>query len=245
LGRMVWHSLESEDQKAVLKEMVQGIMAPSVLVLPTNAAEAITRKNGLSFIDMLRPLSNVDCSSVSLHTTREQPYRISEMRVCFCEPGDIEQSPPELLDMSLEAVVKASEPSEGQDTGQKGETAPWLDDYKQELERGLRSSEHESLHHPLACLLVASVDEPDLVPTMLALSAMENLPPLFREGGIDPNMLKHYVLLQDASVEGAAGRGEEMVRGIREAFGGSACSLLMVNSGGVSSSGGASDAPPP
>jgi hypothetical protein len=60
---------------------------------------------------------------------------------------------------------------------------------------------------------------------------MESLPPLFREGVIDPNMLKHYVLLQDMSVPGLdPSRGEEMVRGIRDAFGIAACSLLRINS---------------
>ena len=35
-------------------------------------AEAIARKNELSFIDLLRPFAQVDTSSVAINTTREQ-----------------------------------------------------------------------------------------------------------------------------------------------------------------------------
>jgi hypothetical protein len=222
---------EFNPYKMTVRDMVHKIISPSVLVLPTNAAEAITRKNGLSFIDIVRPLAMVDTSSVPINTTREQPFRIPHLYINFCEPGDVEQAPPELLDMSLEAVVRSTEPTDEDKQAAMDQHPTWLDDYRDELERGLRSCEHESLHHPLACMLIASVDEPDLIPTMQSLSSMESLPPLFREGVIDPNMLKHYVLLQDMSVPGTdPTRGEEMVRGIREAFGIAACSLLRINS---------------
>lgn len=226
---MRWGGVGAESkQRAAVRGMFQRIMAPSVLVLSTNEAQAITRKNNLGFIDILRPLALVDTSQVSVNTTREQPYRIPQLHLNFCEPGDVEQAPPELLDMSLQAVLQASEHAKD---CKEGEYQPhWLDDYRDELERGLRSSEHESLHHPLACILVASVDELDLVPTLLSLASMDSLPPQFREGAIDPNMLKHYVILQDMSISGDPSRGEQMVRGIRGAFGVGACALLRINS---------------
>ncbi len=47
---------------------------------PAWQAEAIARKNELSFIDLLRPFSQVDTSSVAINTTREQVTQLPGQR---------------------------------------------------------------------------------------------------------------------------------------------------------------------
>jgi hypothetical protein len=230
-----------------LKEAVHRNRAPTVLVIPTAPAEEIARKNELSFIDLLRPFAHVDTSSVAINTTREQPYRVPRIPLNFCESGEVEQPPEEFVDIVLDGVVRASASNAHNMVSQIGDKAtaaaiievkseadlaPWFVEYYQELLRGLRCSDHEYFDHPIAVLLVASTTEPDIVQTFMSMISMGNLPPLYREGYIDPNMLKHYVLLHDNSSNDASAveQAEATLRSIRETLGVGNCSLIRINS---------------
>jgi hypothetical protein len=209
-------------------------------------AEAIARKNELSFIDLLRPFGSVDTSSVAINTTREQPYRVQRMNLHFCESGEVAQPPEEFVDIVLDGVVRSSaanahkmaSPVDSKEAAARlleerdvDELAPWFGQYRQELARGLRWTDLEYFDHPVAVLLIGSASEPDLVNKLMALMALDALPPPFREGFMDPNMLKHYVLLHDNTLDAAvAEEAEVTLRGIREVFGAGQCSLIRINS---------------
>ncbi|KAJ1487613.1 hypothetical protein T484DRAFT_1786085 [Baffinella frigidus] len=71
--------MAQEGYRDELRRFVQRTMCPTVMVLPTGPAEAITRKSELSFVDLLRPCADVDTSGVAVNTTREQPYRVPQL----------------------------------------------------------------------------------------------------------------------------------------------------------------------
>ena len=141
-------------------------------------AEAIVRKNELSFIDLLRPFASVDTSSVAINTTREQPYRVPRMNLRFCESGEVAQPPEEFVDIVLDGVVRASAADarsrvsdvDGKEAAARlvqerdvDQLAPWFREYRQELTRGLRWTDLEYFDHPVAVVLVVSSCETDMV----------------------------------------------------------------------------------
>ena len=228
---------------AELKSLIKSIFSPSVLVLSTEGAENVARRSDLSLLDLFRPFSKIDTSSVAVNTTREQPFRIQHMNLRFCESSEVEQPSEEFVDVSLDSLIRSYEAlaqnmativsnkddaiSYLQQTSERQRT-PWYEDYRTEMLRGLRCGDHEYFDHPLACLIIVSSSEEDPVPKLVSLLALEALPPLFRDGIMDPNMLKHYVLIHDNTLSSSQTDGTFQL--MRETFGPTACSLLRVNS---------------
>jgi hypothetical protein len=191
-------------------------------------AEAIARKNDLSFIDLLRPFANVDTSNVAINTTREQvracalacvralagararwrrrgaphtsdtwrgdarparqPYRVPRMTLQFCESGEVAQPPEEFIDIVLDGVVRASATNarsmvstiDSKETAaavmemkDEKDLAPWFAEYRTELLRGLRWTDHEYFDHPVAVLLIASASEGDVVNKLMSLLSLD------------------------------------------------------------------------
>jgi hypothetical protein len=168
------------------------------------------------------------------------------MTLNFCESGEVLQPPEEFVDIVLDGVVRASAPLASKmvsdidsksaaatvlEEKREDELAPWFAEYRSELLRGLGWTDHEYFDHPVAVLLVASTSEPDIVNKLMGLLSLDALPPLFREGLLDPNMLKHYVLLHDNTQDPAAAeQAEATLRSIRETLGAAQCSLIRINS---------------
>ena len=179
-------------------------------------------------------------------TSKWQPYRVPRMTLHFCESGDVAQPPEEFVDIVLDGVVRGSASNarsmvstiDSKETAasvlemkDQKELAPWFAEYRTELLRGLRWTDTEYFDHPVAVLLVASASEGDVVNKLMSLLSLDNLPPLFREGYIDPNMLKHYVILHDNTLDAAAAeQAEATLRTIRETLGVAQCSLIRINS---------------
>ena len=174
------------------------------------------------------------------------------MNIRFVESGEVEQAPEEFVDVLLDSVIASSastaqglipkiqsKESAALVTQDKTERdlAPWFVDYREELQRGLRCSDHEYFDHPIAAILIVSSQEVDVVSRegltlllstcasctdiltvrqiskLMALMSIDALPALFREGLMDPNMLKHYVLLHDNQEDGGAReQAEETLR---------------------------------
>jgi trafficking protein particle complex subunit 8 len=234
-----------------LKSLIKHSFSPSVLILSTEGAENVSRRSDMSLLDLFRPFSLVDTSSVAVNSTREQPFRIPQLSLRFCESSEVEQPSEEFVDVSLDAVMRSYETLAQnmatvvsnkedallylQQTSERQRT-PWYDDYRTEMLRGLRCGDHEYFDHPLACLIVVSSSEEDPVPKLVSLLALEALPPLFRDGMMDPNMLKHYVLLHDNTLSSSQTSPETTFQVMRETFGPTACSLLRVNSNGTGDS---------
>ena len=234
-----------------LKTLIKHAFSPSVLILSTEGAENVSRRSDMSLLDLFRPFSLVDTASGAVNTTREQPFRIPQLSLRFFESSEVEQPSEEFVDVSLDSVMRSYETlaqnmvtvvstkedalSYLQQTSERQRT-PWYDDYRNEMLKGLRCGDHEYFDHPLACLIIVSSSEEDALPKLVSLLALEALPALFRDGMMDPNMLKHYVLIHDNSLPSTQAQLDATFQLMRETFGPTACSLLKVNSNGAGDS---------
>lgn len=75
---------------------------------------------------------------------------------------------------------------------------PWYHNYQHLSCKFLGASEHETLNHPVACIIAVSTADSDPVTLAKTLAVESNLPKIFKRGFMDPNMLKIYLLVHSA-----------------------------------------------
>jgi hypothetical protein len=101
----------------------------------------------------------------------------------------------------------------------------------------LRYGDHEAVDHPVACLLVqASTLAGDPVRAFTEQFRGGNMPSILRAGAADPLLLRHHIILHDASSPRASAASAEAIRAeLAVTFGPSAVTVLAVNSRGAGS----------
>ncbi|KAL3147776.1 hypothetical protein ABBQ32_002510 [Trebouxia sp. C0010 RCD-2024] len=216
---------------------------PVVMVVASAEAEAmVAEQNGLTVVDMLRPYGYFHHLSVPVRTVGEQSYRIKELKLRFfsCQnmyaPRDEDANAylDRILSEAGARVSTDSAPDAPSDIskGQLSLQTPWFDTYKREFLRTLAFSDHETFDYPVACLLVMHAHAADPLQAYGELFKSAPLPPLMRQGIMEPHILKHYLLLHDdAAAPGGFARSEEKLRQIQGSLGSTNCHLLTINSG--------------
>jgi hypothetical protein len=108
--------------------------------------------------------------------------------------------------------------------------APWHGAYQTELFRAAAFAAHETMDHPVACLLVLTAEEAADDPRGAydALRAA-GAPPLMRAGAMDPDVLTHY-LVAHGSAPGAAEAAAARLHDVAGALG-PACRALPLGGG--------------
>ncbi|KAK9833051.1 hypothetical protein WJX74_005623 [Apatococcus lobatus] len=219
-------------------------ISPVVMVVASPEAEAICQsQNGLTVTDLLRPYGFFHHLSVPVRTVGEHSYRIKELRLRFYEASAIYQPAPKVAEDHLCAVLSnaATDVSHAPDLlaalkkGEVPDALPWFKHYREEYMRMLRFSEHETFDHPVACLLVLSASEPNVVQAAEEMFQTMTLPPALRDSSSQATLLRHHVLLADDRPQPATSPDEKLPEGklaeMKEGLGDAACSLVRINSG--------------
>ncbi|TVU44714.1 hypothetical protein EJB05_04165 [Eragrostis curvula] len=217
-------------------------ITPVVMVLTTPLAEASCRKNGLSFVDMLSPFSLFKKIDVPVRTASDQPYRLQMFKIRMVYASDVRKQDYEVADERIKPVVsEASEnalqdlladPPKLEDVLGKPEAdlCPlWIKKFNRELMQTLSFSEHETFDHPVACLLVVSSMDKEPISKFVDLFNTNQLPSLLNEGIMDPQILKHYLVLHDQQ-EGPQEIAVNVLAEMRSTLGLNDCKLLCINS---------------
>ncbi|XP_072425838.1 trafficking protein particle complex subunit 8 isoform X1 [Chiloscyllium punctatum] len=251
-----------------VQEFIQDTFVPMVAVLCSEAAESSTRKNNLSFAELVRPFCRLT-SEVHMRDPNNQSHVIKNLRINVT--GIVTQPPQQTaIRKLLSEVVSASQPAEGlvanvitagdydlniSDRSVKASvpwysnwkdtltqlssskfhaaTTPWFEAYRECFFQSMSPSDHEFLHHYLACMLVASSRDSDPVDQFLKLSQeqhrIQHSSDYSYPKWFIPNTLKYYVLLHDVS-EGEEQRAESVYEEMKQRYGSQGCYLLKFNS---------------
>ncbi|XP_069778658.1 trafficking protein particle complex subunit 8 isoform X2 [Narcine bancroftii] len=223
-----------------VQEFLQDTFVPTVAVLCSEAARSSTRKNNLTFAELVRPFCRLT-SEVHMRDPNNQSHVIKNLRI---NVTSIVTQPPQQATIRklLSEVVAASQPAEGlvANVITAGDydfnisaTTPWFEAYRECFFQSMPPSDHEFLHHYLACMLVVSSKDSDPVEQFLKLSheqhRIQHSSDYSCPKWFIPNTLKYYVLLHDVS-EGEEERAESVYEEMKQRYGTQGCYLLKFNS---------------
>uniref|UniRef100_A0A8C0YCX3 Trafficking protein particle complex subunit 8 n=1 Tax=Cyprinus carpio carpio TaxID=630221 RepID=A0A8C0YCX3_CYPCA len=223
-----------------VQEFIQDSFVPMVAVLCSEDAERVTRKNSLSFPELLRPFCRLT-SEGHLRDPNNQVVVVKGLRISVT---GINTRPPQTPEMHklLSQAVSVCQPPEGSPANvitagdydlNISATTPWFETYRENFLQSMPASEHEFLNHYLACMLVVSSHE--AVPTEQFLKLSQEQHRIQHSGEFthpkwfNPNTLKYYVLLHDIS-EGDEQRAESVYEDMKQRYGTQGCYLLKINS---------------
>uniref|UniRef100_A0A0D9ZE43 Uncharacterized protein n=1 Tax=Oryza glumipatula TaxID=40148 RepID=A0A0D9ZE43_9ORYZ len=217
-------------------------ITPVVMVLTTPLAEAACRKSGLSVVDMLSPFSLFKKIDVPVRTASDQPYRLQMFKIRMVYASDVRKQDYEVADQRIKPVISEanesalpdllSDPPQLEDVLSKpeAELCPlWIKKFNRALMRTLSFSEHETFDHPVACLLVVSSKDNEPISKFVDLFNTNQLPSLLNEGIMDPQILKHYLILHDQQ-DGPQEIAMNILAEMKSTLGLNDCKLLCINS---------------
>ncbi|CAA6663549.1 unnamed protein product [Spirodela intermedia] len=248
------HAMMASAADSPLGRILVEEIAPVVMVLSTPLAEQACRKNGLDFVQMLRPFCFFENIDVPVRTASDQPYRLQEFILRLFYASDVRKHSSEVAENLLKQVVtdRSEIPfskSQTDDLHYEGISAgrkthldairinrhdsesvpPWFQTFNRELLHTLSFSEHETFDHPVACLLVVSTNDDQPISRFVDLFNMEQLPSLLKDGTMDSKILKHYLLLHDNQT-GNLEKASSILAEMKSTFGLKDSRLLCINS---------------
>ncbi|KAL9230618.1 hypothetical protein vseg_005946 [Gypsophila vaccaria] len=225
-----------------LGKMLMEAITPVVMLISTPLAEHTSRKNGLSFLDLISPFSSFHNIDVPVRTASDQPYRIQKFRLRLFYPSDIRKLDYEAAKAQLNKVVTEAADQENYEScsdlhDNENVSAPlhseslpsWFKMFNEELIHASSFSEHEAFDHPVACLLVVSSNDEAPISKFVDLFNTNKLPSLLSEGVMDPKIFKHYVVLHD-NQDGPSEKASKILMEMKSTFGPNDCQLLCINS---------------
>ncbi|KAF8081065.1 hypothetical protein N665_0908s0021 [Sinapis alba] len=231
-----------EPVNSSLGKMLLEEVSPVVMVLCTPLVEETFLKNGLSFVETLKPFCNFSNIDVPVRTSGDQLYRLKKFTLRLFNSSDIRQPNVEVAKQRLEHVITQagekvfhdlkSDPPQITDilSNPESEIAPtWFQYYNKELIRTLSFSDHEAFDHPVACLLVVSSKDDEPINKFVDLFNTNRLPSLLNDGVMDPKILKHYLLVHD-NQDAITERTSKVLSEMRSTFGNNECNLICTNS---------------
>uniref|UniRef100_A0A8C5TAN6 Trafficking protein particle complex 8 n=1 Tax=Malurus cyaneus samueli TaxID=2593467 RepID=A0A8C5TAN6_9PASS len=223
-----------------VQEFIQDSFVPLVAALCSEEAERLTRRNNLSFAELVRPFCRLT-SEVHMRDPNNQLHIIKNLKIAV---NNIITQPPQpgAIRKLLHDVVCVSQPAEGlvanvitagdYDLNISATTA-WFESYRECFLQSMPASDHEFLNHYVACMLVVSSSEPDPVEQFLKLSQEQHRIQHSSEYSYPkwfiPNTLKYYVLLHDVSA-GEEQRADSIYEEMKQRYGTQGCYLLKINS---------------
>ncbi|XP_005372804.1 PREDICTED: trafficking protein particle complex subunit 8 isoform X2 [Chinchilla lanigera] len=223
-----------------VQELIPDSFVPCVAALCSDEAERLTRRNHLSFAELLKPFSRLT-SEGHMRDPNNQLHIIKNLKIAV---SNIITQPPQpgAIRKLLNDVVSGCQPAEGlvANVITAGDydlnisaTTPWFESYRETFLQSMPASDHEFLNHYLACMLVASSSEAEPMEQFSKLSQEQHriqhnndysYPKWFI-----PNTLKYYVLLHDVSA-GDEQRAESIYEEMKQKYGTQGCYLLKINS---------------
>ncbi|CAN6716853.1 unnamed protein product [Malus baccata var. baccata] len=224
-----------------LGRMLLEEITPVIMVLRTPLVEEACLKNGLTFVQMLKPFCVFNNIDVPVRTASDQPYRLQKFGLRLFYESDIRQPNLEVAKERLKQVItQAAEKDLSElcsDLPQidnalsisESEVQPsWFQFFNKELVHTVSFSDHEAFDHPVACLVVVSSKDDQPINRFVDLFNSTKLPSLLTNGAMDPRILKHYLLVHD-NQDGPLEKATKILTEMRSTFG-SDCQLLCINS---------------
>ncbi|KYO26171.1 trafficking protein particle complex subunit 8 isoform B [Alligator mississippiensis] len=223
-----------------VQEFLQDAFVPLVAALCSDEAERLTRRNGLSFAELVKPFCRLT-SEVHMRDPNNQLHIIKNLKIAV---NNIITHPPQpgAIRKLLNDVVSVSQPAEGlvANVITAGDydlnisaTTPWFESYRESFLQSMPASDHEFLNHYVACMLVVSSSEPEPVEQFLKLSQeqhrIQHSSDYLYPKWFIPNTLKYYVLLHDVSA-GEEQRADSIYEEMKQRYGTQGCYLLKINS---------------
>ncbi|XP_051730753.1 trafficking protein particle complex subunit 8 isoform X4 [Ctenopharyngodon idella] len=223
-----------------VQEFIQDSFVPMVAVLCSEDAERVTRKNNLTFPELLRPFCRLT-SEGHLRDPNNQVVVVKGLRISVTGINTRPPQTPELQRL-LSQAVSVCQPPEGSPGNvitagdydlNISATTPWFETYRENFLQSMPASEHEFLNHYLACMLVVSSHE--AAPTEQFLKLSQEQHRIQHSGEYThpkwfiPNTLKYYVLLHDIS-DGDEQRADSAYEDMKQRYGTQGCYLLKINS---------------
>lgn len=223
-----------------VQEFIQDSFVPMVAVLCSEEAERVTRKNSLSFPELLRPFCRLP-SEGHLRDPNNQVVVVKGLRISVT---GVNTRPPNSGEVRkvLSQAVSTCQPPEGLPANvitagdydlNISATTPWFEAYRENFLQSMPATDHEFLNHYLACMLVVSSRE--AVPTEQFLKLSQEQHRIQHSGEYThpkwfiPNTLKYYVLLHDIS-DGDEQRADSVYEDMKQRYGTQGCYLLKINS---------------
>uniref|UniRef100_A0AAR2INL4 Trafficking protein particle complex 8 n=1 Tax=Pygocentrus nattereri TaxID=42514 RepID=A0AAR2INL4_PYGNA len=223
-----------------VQEFIQDSFVPMVSVLCSEDAERVTRKNNLSFPELLRPFCRLT-SEGHLRDPNNQVVVVKGLRISVTGVNTRSPNSGEVRKL-LSQAVSGCQPPEGLPANvitagdydlNISATTPWFEAYRENFLQSMPASDHEFLNHYLACMLVVSSRE--AVPTEQFLKLSQEQHRIQHSGEYTypkwfiPNTLKYYVLLHDIS-DGDEQRADSVYEDMKQRYGTQGCYLLKINS---------------
>ncbi|GAX80359.1 hypothetical protein CEUSTIGMA_g7798.t1 [Chlamydomonas eustigma] len=247
-----------------LRSSLLDLHSPVVMIASSPAAETIcTGRNGLTLADILRPYSHLNQLKATFKIG-ESALNLKDLKLSLHPAPHIFQPKPEIIEDYLRAVLSQVAQRHTTTAVMQQDTltsilntagpppdlsalTPWYTDYRNEFVRMLRFGEHEMIDHPVAVIYVVPADVTNPASHFEALQNQAAVLPPQMHGtqvGVecmfparDKDFAKHYLLLQDCSEgrnESSDKRAAMNLAAIAKVYGEAHCSLLCINTGGVS-----------
>ncbi|XP_027923371.1 trafficking protein particle complex subunit 8 [Vigna unguiculata] len=226
-----------------LGQMLLEEITPVVMLISTPSVEEASRKNGLSFLQMLTPFCSFDNIDVPVRTASDQPYRLHKFKLRLFYASDVKRPDLKEAKEQLKQVISEAGEKEFPDSNsdlpkinlelssssEYENTPSWFRFLNKELVRVASFSDHEAFDHPVICLLAVSSKDEQPINRFVDFFNTNKLPSLLNDGAMDPKVSKHYLLVHD-NQDGPADRASKILTEMRSTFGTSDCTLLCINS---------------
>jgi len=229
--------------------VVKSNFAPIILVICSPDVEAAVKKNGISLVKMLTKFG-FSTHQAKVRTIGEQPYDVRGFQIKFCSLSELEQrASPSFEDasqayLSQVANYHASDriyfdlKLRGRDninnfhrSLREKEATPWYTYYRWEYLKSMGVSEIECFEHPIACLLVVSSENEKPSDTLVSLYDERNPPSVFKNGIMDPNLPKYYLMIHDCQSDKTDMQtAERKLNSMRVTFEKNKCHFVKINS---------------
>ncbi|KAL2345307.1 hypothetical protein Fmac_006592 [Flemingia macrophylla] len=225
-----------------LGQMLLDEITPVVMLLSTPSVEQSCLKNGLSFLQTLRPFCSFNNIDVPVRTASDQPYRLHKFKLRLFYASDVRKPDLMVAKEQLKQVITEAGDKMFSDSrsdvpkinhelssSEHQNTPSWFQFLNKELVRVASFSDHEAFDHPVICLLAVSSKDEQPINRFIDLFNANKLPSLLNDGAMDPKISKHYLLVHD-NQDGPTDRASKIFTEMRNAFGTIDCSLLCINS---------------
>ncbi|KOM39115.1 hypothetical protein LR48_Vigan03g249700 [Vigna angularis] len=194
-----------------LGQMLLEEITPVVMLISTPSVEEASRKNGLSFLQMLTPFCSFDNIDVPVRTASDQPYRLHKFKLRLFYASDVRRPDLKEAKEQLKQVISEAGEKEFPDSNsdlpeinlelssssEYENTPSWFRFLNKELVRVASFSDHEAFDHPVICLLAVSSKDEQPINRFVDFFNTNKLPSLLNDGSMDPKISKHYLLVHD------------------------------------------------
>uniref|UniRef100_A0A5S6Q703 Trafficking protein particle complex subunit 8 n=1 Tax=Trichuris muris TaxID=70415 RepID=A0A5S6Q703_TRIMR len=232
------------------------LSSPVVAVLTSEEADKICLKNGLAFVDLLKPFEQLE-DKVSYKDPSGQTVEVVNLRIDFRDLRRNRFLAPSALRPALCEIMRTSkvpqvplDPSEPFATS--SDSPSWFLNYRYHLLKHLEPSAHEFIQCYVGCIFVVSTSENDANDQLSRLIHLQHS--LQHQAGKScvqwdpaekystpkwfcPNIFKYYLLIHDVHCGGEEKRAEQLFEELKTSYGVNACHLLRMNSSEVSVAG--------